>query len=584
MGKMERCVKVSVFIAIISFSLAVSGISIAQIPPGKDAGSLEREIEEIKDKEAVKKRLRKEKEEPSIEEGGAITPEESRERVEVAGTKVLIERIAVTGVTIFSPEEIESIVSQYEGQELSLEDFRNIADLITTEYRKNGFVTSFAYLPPQRITQNTLEIVVAEGIVGDISLTGNEHFKDGLILGHIALEEGEYFNYDTLRGNISYINEHPDRSARVVLARGKERGETDINIELEDRLPLHAVLGYNNYNSRYVNRNKSFLELKSNNFLGLDHIVSGEIQLGHTGQFRLYSARYTMPLAQKHKLGAYYIHVDQELGKEVKDYNINGEGDIIALFYAYKLFDEENFVMSINPGFEWKDMENEVRNALVSQDRLRILKLGFDFDIYDPFGGRSIITQEFDYGIPDFLGSLHESNDPGSSRSVAGGEFFRIVTNAARVQALPASMAFMLRGAMQLTGDDLVASEQFTIGGMYTVRGYPVAEHAGDRGYTLTTELYAPPYFLPEDLKVPYTDTTFFDALRFLAFVDWGYVENQNPLPGERKRKHLVGFGPALRFEIPEKLSVSLDYGFAIGHQASDGSHSKAYVEVKSYF
>lgn len=572
------------FLAIIILVLLNAKHVKAQIPPGKDVGSLERETKEIKEKETVKEKLIKGKEEPVIEEKEGVVPREPAEKVKIPETQVLIKKIVVNGVSVFTESHIQSIVSPYEGKELSLEDFRNIADLITNEYRKKGYATSFAYMPPQKIEQNTLEITVAEGKVGDITLTGNKYFNTNLLLKYVELEKEELFNYDILRDNINYINEHPDRNARVVLVRGVEPGETDINIEVKDRFPMHAVIGYNNYNSRYVNRNKYMAELKMNNFLGLDHVVSGEFQIGHTDKFRLYSGRYTMPIAPSHKLGAYYIHVDQKLGKEVKDLNIKGEGDIISLFYSYKLVNTDNFTMDINPGFEWKNIENKVRNAVVSEDRLRIIKLGFDFDISDPFGGRSIITQEFDYGIPDFMGSLEEENDPASSRAVAGGEFFRTVTNAARVQTLPASMTFMLRGAMQLTGDDLVASEQFHIGGMNTVRGYPVAEQTGDRGYALSAELYVPPYFLPKDAKIPYTKNTFFDSLRFVAFFDWGYVENQNPLAGERKRKHLTGFGPALRFEIPERLAVSFDYGFALGNEASDGTRSKAYIEVKSYF
>ena len=69
-----------------------------------------------------------------------------------------------------------------------------------------------------------------------------------------------------------------------------------------------------------------------------------------------------------------------------------------------------------------------------------------------------------------------------------------------------------------------------------------------------------------------------------MGFVDFGFVQNQNPVPGEYKDRTLLGFGPAVRFEIPETLSVAFDYGFVIGPDASDGTDSKMYIEVKSYF
>ncbi|MBN1871926.1 MAG: ShlB/FhaC/HecB family hemolysin secretion/activation protein [Candidatus Omnitrophica bacterium] len=581
-----RSCRTVLFFLIITVLCNFSNVStsvFAQVPPGKDIGTLERDIKDTKEKELLKKRLEVEKEQVPIEGEGA-KPQVPTEVPKIAETKVLINKIIVTGVAIFGDKKIRPLVAQYEGKELSLEDFSAIADLITAEYRKNGYVTSFAYIPPQKVVDNTLEIAVSEGMVGNIEIDGNKNFKKELLMRYIELETGEIFNYDELRKNVNYINEHPDRNANVVLSRGAGPRETDVNINVKDRLPIHAILGYNNYNSRYVDRNKYFAELKFNNIFGLDHVASCEIQQGHTDKFHLYGARYTMPINSKNKLGGYYIYLDQKIGKELEDWNIYGEGDVYSLFYSYKLFDFDNLSVEIDPGFELKNIKNKVRNRVTSEDRIRIAKLGLNLDFTDPLGGRSIITHEFDIGIAEFLDGLEESDDPGSSRSVAGGEFLRTVTNAARIQPLPYSLSFMLRGAMQLTADDMVASEQFHIGGMNTVRGYTVAEEAGDRGGTLSAELYVPPYFIPKDKKIPYTGTTYFDALRFMLFFDCGYVQNKNPLPGERKDKALFSFGPAIRFEVPEKLSVSFDYGFCIGPDASDGTDSEGYIEVKTYF
>lgn len=554
----------------------------AQIPTGQDVGSLERKIEETKKEKEIRQKLLKEKEEAEIKEKGKIAPE-APEALKAPEAKVLIKEIVVDGVTVLSPSSIKAIVGPYEGKELTLEDFRNIADSITDEYRKKGYVTSIAYLPPQRIRNNILRINVAEGRVGDITLAGNKYFRKKLLLRYVTLKKGDLFNYDVLRNDIDNLNEHPDRSSRVLLARGEEPGQTDIDIQVKERLPFHVTLGYDNYNSCYLDRNRYSAELKATNLLGFDDIASVEVQLGEADRYQLYSARYMLPITSRWKAGAYYIHLDQELGKEVKRFNIEGEGDIISTYVSYKLLDTDNLVLHINPGFEYKDIENRVLGIVVGEDDIRIAKIGFDLDSTDKFNGRTILTQEFDLGIEDILGGLGHK-DPKASRVGAGGRFFRTVTNVARVQNLPASTSMMLRGAMQLTPYNMVASEQFTIGGFTTVRGYPTAEYAGDRGYTLSAELYVPPYGVPKNLKVPFTDTTFFDAIRFLAFFDWGYVENKNPQVGELKSETLYSAGPAVRFDIPEKGSISFDYGFQLGQKASNGTRSRYYIEVKTYF
>ncbi|MDD4957697.1 MAG: ShlB/FhaC/HecB family hemolysin secretion/activation protein, partial [Candidatus Omnitrophica bacterium] len=543
-----------------------------------------RDFQQRRAQDAMTKALKTKKTEPDIKEESGVIPEAPAGPAKEEGPKVFIEKIEVEGVTVFRPAFIQKLVKPYEGTEMSLAGFQAVADKITDEYRKRGYVTSVAYLLPQRIENQTLRIAVSEGKVGEITVTGNRYFKASSLLRYLDQRKGDLFNYDTLRENVQYINEHPDRNASTVLAKGAGPGETDINMEVRDKLPLHATLGYNNYNSRFLEKNKYSTELKATNFLGMGHIVSGEMQLGEAGRFSLYSARYLLPIDEKSQIGASYIHLYQELAGNVGDLEITGRGDIVSLYYSYKLINTDNFTMSVVPGFEYKEIQNKLLGIIVSQDLMRIGKLGLDFDISDPWGGRNIITQTFNFGIKDIFGGLGK-NDPRASRaaSKAGGQFFSSVTNFARIQDLPWDLSYMMRGSMQLTGDALTSSEQFNIGGFSTVRGYPVAEYAGDRGFQMSHELYVPPYGVPKDWRIPFTRETVYDSLRGLIFFDWGKVENKNPAVGELSQETIYSFGPGLRFDIPGKLSVSFDYGFGLGQKGSDGAKSRAYIEVKMF-
>lgn len=541
----------------------------AQVPIGQDIGSAERDAEATKKKERALQRLKEGKKEVEIlDEEDVIKPEMPSKEPKMPETKILINKISVEGVTVLKDRVIRSLVAPYEGKELSLEDFRNITDSVTDEYRKRGYVTSIAYMPPQKIEQNTLKIHVSEGRIGNVTLEGNKYFKKDLLLRHVELKTGEIFNYDDLRKNINYINEHPDRSAKIVLEKGTKRAETDVNIKVKDQLPLHATIRYNNYLSEYLGKNQYSVELKSTNFLGLDHIVSAEIQLGEDSDYHLYSARYLMPLTKKHILGAYYLNISQDLGGSLRELKVQGEGDIGSIYLSSKCIDTENLDINVSTSFVYKDIENKLLESVVSEDNVRIAKVGFDIDFNDRFSGRTIITQEFNYGIKDILGGLGD-NDPKASRVGTGGEFFKAVTNVARIQSLPMGLSLMLRGGAQFTGDNLVSAEQFTIGGATTVRGYPVAEYVGDKGYNMSAEVYTP---------------LFFDKVRFLGFFDWGKVKNRNPQVGETDKEEIYSAGPGLRFNIPEKLSVSFDYGFILGQEASDSSKSRGYIEAKLFF
>lgn len=559
--------------------------SAQNIPPGQTAGSLEKARGQIREQQKFEEKALEEKKKPEIEGEKKVEPAAPVEKPAVSKERVLISAIEVTGVKAVSRDAIRNIVAPYEGKELSLDDFEAMAQAITDLYREEGYVTSVAYLPPQKISENKLTIEVLEGKTGKITWEGNKYFSAKLLSSYLDLKKGEIFNYDTLRKNITTINSHPDRNVRVVLARGEERGESDMNMFVSEQFPFHMTMGYNNYNSRYLYRNRYQFEAKATNLWGRDHIASGEFQFGDGGAFYLYSGRYMAPLGADLSTGASYIHIDQKLMGALKNSEVTGKGDVASWYYSYKCISTENISLTANTAFDYKQIENSIEDSVQSRDNTRTIKVGFDLDMADFLRGRTIVTQEFDVGLPGFLGGLSAKDSKASRAGAgAGGEFFKSVTNIARVQSLPASMTLMLRGSLQLTSQSLVYAEQFNIGGPTTVRGYPLSEYTGDNGITASSELYVPPFFVPKDIKVPYTKTSFFDATRLVGFFDWGYVHNRVPQTGESRDKSLYAIGSGIRFDIPNLNSTTLDLGYGLGVKPSDKHRLQVYVSTKMFF
>jgi hemolysin activation/secretion protein len=570
-----------VIIAVWLFILPANSYS-ANVPSGQDAGAAVQRASEEQTQKAIKSSLKEEKQ-AEVEGKESVEQAQPAQAPTDAATKTLIARIQVEGTTLLSAEEIKKVTSLYEGKELSLADFREVADKISDLYRRKGYVTSSAFIRPQKIENNTLIVSTVEGRVGNVSVTGNKWFKTKLLLKYIALNPNEMFNYDVLRQNILRMNEHPDVNGRVVLSRGEAPGATNVDVQVKERRPFHATLGYNNYNSKYLDRNKYSAELKSTNFLGFGDILSGEVQAGDNDRYYLGSARYLFPLNPLSSVGFYYLHVNQSLGRSLEASDIEGEGDLMNVYFSHRLIDSENFVLTVNPGFEYKNIGNTVAGTVSGQDDTRVARLGFDLDMTDAWRARTILTQEFDYGIPDFMGGS-EARDQEMSRPGAAGEFFRTVTNVARIQPMPLSTVLLLKGAGQFTNNTLPSSEQFQVGGYYTVRGYPVSELSGDKGYTLSAELYTPIYFIPKIWRVPHAKATWRDALSFVTFFDYGNASNNSPRTGELKSETIYSAGAGLRFNLTGQAYVSFDYGWALGQEASDGKDSQGYIETKLFF
>jgi hemolysin activation/secretion protein len=104
----------------------------------------------------------------------------------------------------------------------------------------------------------------------------------------------------------------------------------------------------------------------------------------------------------------------------------------------------------------------------------------------------------------------------------------------------------------QWAGDPLISNEQFSLGGMQSVRGYFESEALGDWGIALQTELRTPDlagYLGPVD------------ALRFHLFYDTGRAGIHDPLPGQHRLFKAMSVGAGARVRLLKLLNGAVDVG-----------------------
>ncbi len=555
----------------------------AQTPPASQQMSGEERSRQMQEQE---RKLRQQIEQPKtkakIEDN--LPPEPALQGP--AGQKILVKNINVVGVTLFPAAKIKAITSKYENRELTLKEIQQVADLITDLYRQKGYITSRAYVAPQKIENGILEIRVMEATVGDIQVKGNRFYSTSLIKKYISLKKGEPFNYTDLKKDLVKINEHPDRNAKAVLAPGKNPGSTDVLLDVKDSLPLHIGFGYNNFLSRFVRRNDYNSTFTDNNLLGQDDILTIQYHRADANDYYSYSARYLYPVTKSLDLGIYASRSKLVLGRQYTDVNSRGKSRIFGIYGSQNLVKNDDLVFNLNFGFDYKDVYNFLLGDISSQDRLRIAKVGFDFDLTDNYG-RTIITDDFNYGIPSIMGGTKAHLDPGdkpTSRTGAGGEFLKDTLNLVRLQKLFFDSTLLWKNQLQFSPSILTATEQFQVGGPANNRGYPIAEFVGDRGYSMSWELALPPYFVPKSLKVPFSKSRIYDAVRFIGFYDWTNVHLKTLQAGDRKNRTIRSAGCGVRVNILENLSARYEMGWPLDQTPSDGKHLHQWIEITKTF
>jgi len=494
-------------------------------------------------------------------------------------SRILITKIEVEGITILTQEELAVITSEFEGKELSLKDMQKVADLITDEYRKKGFATSRAYLPAQTIKDGILTIKVVESKLGNVEIRGNKYFKSSLLREKIGIEPAGYFDYSALQQSLVYINEHPDRTAKATLLPGKEPGTTDLIIEVKDKLPLHIGFEYDNYGSRYIGKDRYSLVLEHNNLTQHDDKLYLKSQLSDGRRLKLQQLRYTYPLESSMDLGVHFLNSTLKLGEEFKDTDAKGRARIYGVFLNKALITEQDLDLRLSLGFDYKSVKNYLSGVRTSRDEVRLVKAGADIDLVDTWG-RTIVLSELDIGIPHIFGGM-DTRDSNASRSGAAGEFYKGVFYVFRLQPGPYSTSFLWKNSAQYTNYYLAASEEFQIGGATSVRGYPPAEYAGDKGYYTAIEWSIPFYFISKDATIPFAkDKKWYDALRFVLFYDWATAHLNSVTAGEKKHQQIRGWGFGFRFNVGDDLTCRLEIGYPLGDKTpSDSDHAHPWVE-----
>ncbi|MGH9562041.1 MAG: ShlB/FhaC/HecB family hemolysin secretion/activation protein, partial [Terracidiphilus sp.] len=153
------------------------------------------------------------------------------------------------------------------------------------------------------------------------------------------------------------------------------------------------------------------------------------------------------------------------------------------------------------------------------------------------------------FGVRDAFNSSSEFEN---TRYNAYPNYFYVRTGFGATQPLPWGFAFQERLNAQWSDSPLVNNEQFSLGGVDTVRGYLEAETLGDSGAVGGLELHGP--------SVGSHAGSFFAPLYLFVFVDGGVVTLVDALPSQRENVTLWSRGVGLRLENSQGFTSSVDY------------------------
>jgi len=461
----------------------------------------------------------------------------------------------ILGNTVLPAIDIERAVYPFAGPHKSIADVQAARAALEAAYHSAGYGTVFVDIPEQDVSAGIVRLHATEGRLDRVHVSGIRYFSGRKILAELpAVKPGEVPRLPDLQSQLAAVNaESTDRPVTPVLKAGRTPGTVDLDLRVNDTLPLHGGLTLNDRYTPDTSKLRSTFDLSYGNLFQDFQSVAFEYQTApeRLSDEKVLSLTYVAPLGFDHDLIAVYAIDTNSNVAAVGALSLLGIGQVYGVHLIHP-FSEGALSQNINFGGDFKDFSQTVNAVGQPPDKTPIryinwslvyslndhadthdttLNLGADFGIR----GLANTTAQFDY-----------------KRYDAQADYFYLRGAVDRRESLPFGTSVYVRLGFQVADGPLVSNEQFGIGGVDTVRGYLESIELGDSGATATLELRGPAWAFGGDAAN--------NHVGLYVFYDAGTASISDPLPQQEARYVLESVGAGVRMIAFHGLDGVLDW------------------------
>ncbi|WP_269530739.1 ShlB/FhaC/HecB family hemolysin secretion/activation protein [Chitinimonas sp. BJYL2] len=479
--------------------------------------------------------------------------------------KFPVKAYRVEGNSLLPDAQIQAALAPFIGPERDFADVQRALEALEGEYRAAGYGVLQVYLPEQELNQGTVLFKVIEPRLGQVRIEGSQHYSDHNIRRTLpVLKEGAVPNTADLTQSLRLANEHPARRLAVTLQAGQANDSVDATIKVSEEKPWRAFVGVDNTGTSETGRTRLMVGYQHANLLDLDHVLTAQITTSpeKADQVQILGLGYRIPLyALGDSLSLYAGYSSVESGALQGLFTVNGKGLVAGARYNQALRDIGAYQHKLSWGLDLRRFDSATTfsgGAALPESRytLRPISVGYQ-------GQRQ--RNDFSYDINASLAyNLISSDNLAINAGRLGAkEHYSVVRYGTNLYYTPAPEWTLHAGLSgQFSRDALAPGEQFGLGGASSVRGYGERVVADDEGVLVNLEAFSPDWGSKMGLAGL--------SLRGAAFLDWGRLSRNQPLPGEATSTELAGAGLGLRLNWQKTAAIKLDVARALKEGAAE--------------
>jgi hemolysin activation/secretion protein len=473
----------------------------------------------------------------------AVPPAQARQ------IRFVLRGVTVTGSSVYSAQQLQPLYQSLVGREVSLLEVYGIANQITARYRNDGYVLSQAVVPQQQIRNGVVQILVIEGRINRVIIKdeGKLYSYNYLLQYAERLKASQPVTQRELERYLLLLNDFPGMRVSGVLAPSDVPGTSDLILEVNYKR-VDAYASIDNRGSRFLGPYQSEVSGAYNGLLDVGDrlLYRYVVSLFQPRELQFHEARFQTPVFGYGTIVEVWgNYARTKPGFTLRILDIEGESWSWNIKLKQPILRTRAMNLWVYGQFNWQNSLNDVLTATISDDRLRVMRYGTTFEAVDDFRGITFVDLQVSHGLAVF-------GSRGNSREHGHADFTKVNLDVQRNQHIWGPVSAFAQFTGQYAGTQLLAPEEFGLGGRTYGRAFDPSEKTGDHGFAVAAELR----YTIDDLKFPVADLP--TTLQFYGFGDWGRVYHIDS--STRKTfEQLASAGVGMRFTVGPRLSGQIE-------------------------
>lgn len=490
----------------------------------------------------------------------------------------LIKEINLIDANSISSFHKKRIINPFIGKCIEEKILSKIVAAVNEYYQSNGYITTQVVVPNQNLKSGIFVLKVIEGKIEKIVLGKDRIIENMQKFTAFGKIEGSILNIDDINQGIYQINRLQSNAAVMKIKPGSKIGESGIVIDNNKKFPAKFTIGKDNLGNEFTGIQRINFSSNLDNLLFLNdntslNYTTNTHDNSQKKDIKTFSGSISVPF--KYNSFSYdYYH------SEFKGQNV-GENSTSTLtgFSSQKKFaldrvllNNTNNRLSANSSLALKESASYLDDQKIetTERKLSIMSIGLAISSYLNNSTNLYLKPSYSKGLK-ILNAKKDQSNLSEETPKAQFKVFKLYSNISKKIIFPRiDLPITITSEMdsQFSKDTLFGSEQFSVGGYYSVRGFRERYINGDSGYYFRNKANVNlgsliiPFFTKNDSgSILQKNLVHLNKFKLEPFYDYGYVRNK--YDGSDGR--LAGAGFKSIFES-KYFNAYLTYSWATNH------------------